>query len=575
MKIKNVMLLLLIALSFALVGCDNVLTSDLTEMENGTSRSIEDNEILNYWNLGTGRNSLTGKKIGFAYTEDGLVGRDSRDFLPVREQFTYITDAESHSKFMSTFVSVDGSLDIGGFEADASFESKMNNSISYSEQSSTLIVTIEELKNRIWLTEPGDMNERALSYRNYPELFIEQYGDSYLSEVVTGASLFYIFRATIKNSEETTTTDISAALKLKYRSLFELNAEVEFEEDEIALFESCSYSIEYLSHVRLNQSENTIDSFDERTIIQKGFQDAVDVPDFEPYIIKKAYNYYPSVLLKYQTNLTNLKDWQILRSEIYTIWEQYLTTHMEIELYNDCKTALEEIDLILANFEVNATTTPLADAQKYDHILNYFENKNILTDVTKDFNGDGYSDKYVFNSSNGTHFVYLNNGDGIFSSNPKWESASSMGQGYTSQIGYFNNDKIPDIYISRSVDGYHATWINNGDGSFPETFNWAAGPDYGNNYEYQIGDFNDDKVMDIYLSRSGGGIHATWINNGDGSFPATYYWVSEENYGTNYEYIVGDYNGDEIMDIYLFKSEVNNATWINNGDGTFPSTYNY
>ncbi|MCP4179600.1 MAG: hypothetical protein GY756_17720 [bacterium] len=45
MKIKNVMQLLLITLSFTFVGCDNALSPDLTENDNGTSRSVKPNAI--------------------------------------------------------------------------------------------------------------------------------------------------------------------------------------------------------------------------------------------------------------------------------------------------------------------------------------------------------------------------------------------------------------------------------------------------------------------------------------------------------------------------------------------------
>jgi hypothetical protein len=75
------------------------------------------------------------------------------------------------------------------------------------------------------------------------------------------------------------------------------------------------------------------------------------------------------------------------------------------------------------------------------------------------------------------------------------------------------------------------------------------------------------------MFNAGNGSHYVWLNNGDGTFPSSYSWQSDPGYA-NLSIRLGDFNGDGKTDIHLFNAaNGNHIVWLNNGDGTFPSAY--
>jgi RHS repeat-associated protein len=184
-----------------------------------------------------------------------------------------------------------------------------------------------------------------------------------------------------------------------------------------------------------------------------------------------------------------------------------------------------------------------------------------------DFDGDGTTDIYLFNFSSGENAVWLNNGDGTFNG-LNW-SASGVGSGWQRQLGDFDGDGTTDIYLFNFSSGENAVWLNNGDGSF-NGLNWSASG-FGAGWQRQLGDFDGDGTTDIYLFNFSSGENAVWLNNGDGSFPNYWYW-SASGFGSGWQRQLGDFNGDGVTDIYLFNFQSGeNAVWLNNGDGSFPS----
>jgi RHS repeat-associated protein len=198
--------------------------------------------------------------------------------------------------------------------------------------------------------------------------------------------------------------------------------------------------------------------------------------------------------------------------------------------------------------------------------------------VIGDFDGDGIADIYMFNSSTGEHKVWVNNGDGTFPATPpnhyKWQSPAGRGTYYAVQLGDFNGDGKTDIYMYYTWVNYDATqivWLNNGDGTFPDSYSWQI---HRTNYAWrywttQLGDFNGDGKADIYMSNNMFGWHVIWLNSGDGSFPNST-WASDQWNGEYGSYYLGDFNGDGKTDIYIYPCIVGHAVWLNNGDGTFP-----
>jgi hypothetical protein len=198
-----------------------------------------------------------------------------------------------------------------------------------------------------------------------------------------------------------------------------------------------------------------------------------------------------------------------------------------------------------------------------------------------DFNGDGKSDIYVFRPGSGTHIVWLNDGTGGFDFST---AASNSGPGYgvdgVTRLGDFNADGKADIYLFRPASGTHYVWLNNGDGTFPfSTATWSSGPNYGVNAVPELADFDGDGRSDIYFFRPDSGTHHVWLNSGNGTFPLTTgtTWTSGPGYGVGGVTRLGDLDGDGKADIYLFRpAQGSHYVWLNSGDGTFTfSTVNW
>ena len=118
-----------------------------------------------------------------------------------------------------------------------------------------------------------------------------------------------------------------------------------------------------------------------------------------------------------------------------------------------------------------------------------------------------------------------------FPSTYNWLSPSGYGSGYVSQMADFNGDGKSDIYLFNASNGMHAVWLSQANGTFASTYSWASAAGYGVGYTSQLGDFNGDGKIDIFLFNASSGTHAVWLNQGNGTFASTYSWVSAVGYG--------------------------------------------
>ncbi|MCZ8226185.1 MAG: FG-GAP-like repeat-containing protein, partial [Microcystis sp. LE19-84.1B] len=219
-------------------------------------------------------------------------------------------------------------------------------------------------------------------------------------------------------------------------------------------------------------------------------------------------------------------------------------------------------------FNVKASFTPSPSYSVKANNYNY---------QTGDFNGDGKTDLIHFDVNNYVHLWY-SQGDGTFTIK-NFTPGGGYGVGvnnYNYKTGDFNGDGKTDL-IHFDVNNYVHIWTSKGDGTFAIK-DFTPGGNYqvgANNYNYQLGDFNGDgKTDSIHFVNSGNGYVYVWLSNGDGTFDVKPSFTPSPSYGVNnnnFNYKVGDFDGDGKSDLVHFIDPGNGYVnvWNSNGDGTF------
>jgi hypothetical protein len=188
--------------------------------------------------------------------------------------------------------------------------------------------------------------------------------------------------------------------------------------------------------------------------------------------------------------------------------------------------------------------------------------ESVQSVAVADFNHEGNIDIAAADRLGQNISVLMGNGDGTFQSPVPFPTTAQPN--YVS-VGDFNGDGYPDlVVIDSSIIGYVSVLLGNGDGTFqlpidtiPPVPPVAIG----------LGDFNRDGRLDVASVGGANGQLTILLGNGDGTFTTG----ASYSVGTQPNYIaVGDLDGDGILDIAVtdgIGSQI--RIFLGNGDGTF------
>ncbi len=193
-----------------------------------------------------------------------------------------------------------------------------------------------------------------------------------------------------------------------------------------------------------------------------------------------------------------------------------------------------------------------------------------------DYDNDGYLDLFVadYFSTRFNH-LYHNNGDGTFSdvttATPVLESSSSI----SGIWGDYNNDGLPDLFVSNINNENNALFKNKGNGDFEKISTGAIVNDGGNSVGASWGDYNNDGYLDLFVTNAGNNNNFLYRNNGDETFTKITTGAIVNDGGHSHGSAWGDYDNDGDLDLFVSNdNSTYNFLYSNNGDGTFTKLTN-
>jgi hypothetical protein len=184
-----------------------------------------------------------------------------------------------------------------------------------------------------------------------------------------------------------------------------------------------------------------------------------------------------------------------------------------------------------------------------------------------DLDRDGLIDLYLVNLGQ-SNVLYLNRGDGTFEDVTSQAGVGDSGDGVGCAWGDYNNDGLLDLFMSNRP-GFNRLYHNNGDTTFTDKAQEFGMDDpYGLGESVAWGDYDNDGYIDLYVVNM---MQANTLYRnlqGEGFDNVTVY-AGVGNSGTGEATAWCDYDDDGDQDLYLANASGYNVLYRNNGEGTF------
>ena len=192
-----------------------------------------------------------------------------------------------------------------------------------------------------------------------------------------------------------------------------------------------------------------------------------------------------------------------------------------------------------------------------------------------DYDNDGFEDLLViYDSVNAHNALYHNNRDGTFTqittnvvTTDSW-SGGAVGGAW----GDYDNDGLPDLFVTDQQGVRNRLYHNNGNGHFT---NVTSGPmlkpaSSGGAFGCSWGDYDNDGYLDL-ITTGFNGTNGLYHNNGDGTFtqilsepPVLNYTPDAATVGVAWV----DYDNDGFLDLFItgYDDNTYNLLYHNNGN---------
>lgn len=196
-----------------------------------------------------------------------------------------------------------------------------------------------------------------------------------------------------------------------------------------------------------------------------------------------------------------------------------------------------------------------------------------------DYNNDGLPDLFVSGYHRHPDLLYRNKGDGTFTHTETdalihdYVDGGRRAAGFGCAWGDYNNDGLLDLFVANVNGQQDYLWKNKGDGTFTQVAPEVGMADDKNEYGVAWGDYNGDGWLDLYLTT--GENDMLYHNLGNGRFVEVAKSVGIVDTAPGFGVAWGDYDGDGDLDIYVANNgNRSDILYRNNGNGTFTNVSN-
>ncbi|MDR3665236.1 MAG: FG-GAP-like repeat-containing protein [Ignavibacteriaceae bacterium] len=189
-----------------------------------------------------------------------------------------------------------------------------------------------------------------------------------------------------------------------------------------------------------------------------------------------------------------------------------------------------------------------------------------------DLNNDGLPDLIVSNGGAAgvkqRNFVYMNNGNGTFTKVTSGDiiQDSSISNGAT--IADYDNDGFPDVFIANRNLENNFLFKNINGTSFQKITTGSIANDGGETNDACWVDYNNDGFVDLYAVNFMGK-RFLYKNNGNGTFTKIDTGLVVTESTTSITCSFGDYDNDNLPDLFIANPNLGNELFHNEGNGYF------
>lgn len=198
-------------------------------------------------------------------------------------------------------------------------------------------------------------------------------------------------------------------------------------------------------------------------------------------------------------------------------------------------------------------------------IYNLFATSSVLF---SDINRDGWLDLYLGNVNN-PNKLYINNGGGYFTDHTQASGAGDQAVAMGSVFFDYDLDGDDDLYLTHDAQVPYILFENMGDMTFTNESANANVNYAGFGMGADVGDYNLDGYMDIYITNLYDNV--LYQNMGDGTFENVAEVYEVNNPGMGWGTVWGDFDNDRLPDIYVvndyYFSPYENVLYRNTGTG--------